>query len=542
MAKSWLRTERTPLLALLVVVILTGLVRMGLLDTPLERDEGEYAYAGQLLLEGVPPYQEMFNMKLPGIYAAYAVCLTLFGETTTGIHAALLLINALTVVGLYLLARRFLEPIGAVTAAAAFAVLSSMPAVQGVSANAEHFVLLFAVIGLWLFLWALDADHPGGLFAAGLLLGMGSIMKQHGLAFVAVAGLHLVVLAAAERPRRWRPAARRLLVLAGGVATVFAVLALLLAAAGVFGSFWFWTVEYASTYVSGVPLGEAAGNLRRGFTPLLVAAPLVWVLVLAGLAVLPRGAAARRGRSFLTILGLFSLLATSAGLYFRAHYFVLMLPWSALIVGLATDAIVRSPVGMRWPRPARAMAILLAVVCLAQPIVGQREFLFGMDPLQRSRFLYGLNPFPESQRVGEFIRERSEPGDRIAILGSEPQILFHADRRSASGYVYMYPMMEKHDFAERMQREFVSDVEKAEPRFVVFVNAPTSWLREPDSGRTLFTWMDEYLSAEDLQMVASVELRPWSNAYHLGEDVLWPLPSKNYIVVFERDRGPDRPY
>ena len=40
---------------LLVVVSVTTLVRLHLLPVPLERDEGEYAYVGQLMLQGVPP-------------------------------------------------------------------------------------------------------------------------------------------------------------------------------------------------------------------------------------------------------------------------------------------------------------------------------------------------------------------------------------------------------------------------------------------------------------------------------------------------------
>jgi len=44
---------------LLAVALLTvGFIRLRLLDLPLERDEGEYAYAGQLILQGTPPYQE----------------------------------------------------------------------------------------------------------------------------------------------------------------------------------------------------------------------------------------------------------------------------------------------------------------------------------------------------------------------------------------------------------------------------------------------------------------------------------------------------
>ena len=48
---------------LLVVLTVVTAVRVRLLDVPLERDEGEYAYVGQLMLQGVPPYQEVYTMK-----------------------------------------------------------------------------------------------------------------------------------------------------------------------------------------------------------------------------------------------------------------------------------------------------------------------------------------------------------------------------------------------------------------------------------------------------------------------------------------------
>ena len=48
------KTQRVLLLA---VIVLFSLIRFRLLDMPHERNEGEYAYEGQLLLEGTPPYQ-----------------------------------------------------------------------------------------------------------------------------------------------------------------------------------------------------------------------------------------------------------------------------------------------------------------------------------------------------------------------------------------------------------------------------------------------------------------------------------------------------
>ena len=94
-------------------------------DVPFERDEGEYAYAGQLLLEGIPPYKLAYNMKFPGIYAAYALSEAAFGMTPTGIRLALILINAGSILLVFLIAKRLLGRFEAVAAAAFFVVLSS---------------------------------------------------------------------------------------------------------------------------------------------------------------------------------------------------------------------------------------------------------------------------------------------------------------------------------------------------------------------------------------------------------------------------------
>ncbi len=66
-------------LSLLAIILVAIILRIGLLNVPLERDEGEYAYGAQLLLQGLPIYHHLYSMKLPGIYFAYAAILTLLG-------------------------------------------------------------------------------------------------------------------------------------------------------------------------------------------------------------------------------------------------------------------------------------------------------------------------------------------------------------------------------------------------------------------------------------------------------------------------------
>src|SRR6516225_3426487 len=86
------------LLLLALVIAFVAVIRIRLLDVPLERDEGEYAYIGRMMLEGVPPYAQAYNMKFPGIYACYAAVLALFGPSGRGVHLGLLVVNAAAIV------------------------------------------------------------------------------------------------------------------------------------------------------------------------------------------------------------------------------------------------------------------------------------------------------------------------------------------------------------------------------------------------------------------------------------------------------------
>src|SRR5437867_6963020 len=128
-----------------LAVIVLGLViaiRIRLLGIPLERDEGEYAYAGQLMLQGIPPYKLAYNMKFPGTYEAYALIMALFGQTIVGIHLGLLLINAATILLIFLLGRRLINSIAGIAAAMTYAVLSGSSSVLGLAAHATHFAML----------------------------------------------------------------------------------------------------------------------------------------------------------------------------------------------------------------------------------------------------------------------------------------------------------------------------------------------------------------------------------------------------------------
>jgi hypothetical protein len=142
-----------PTLAVLAVaVVAVMIVRFMAAPVPLERDKGEYALMGQLILDGAPPYSEAANMKLPGTYYAYSVILAVFGQTVTGIHIGLMAVNLISTAILYLIAMPLVGPAGAALAGTAFIVMSAQNSVLGLFAHATHFVVMFALAGTWLLL------------------------------------------------------------------------------------------------------------------------------------------------------------------------------------------------------------------------------------------------------------------------------------------------------------------------------------------------------------------------------------------------------
>src|SRR5262245_46755752 len=173
-------------------MIAVAAVRLRLGALPLERDEGEYAYAGQLILRGVPPYELVYNMKFPGTYYAYALILAIFGETPLGIHTGLLLVNAATTLLVFAIGRRLSDGALGAVAAVAFALLSLDRFIMGESAHATHFVLLPA-LGGWLLLMRDPASRSARhVVLGGFLLGVAVLMKQHAVFFLPLAAGWLV--------------------------------------------------------------------------------------------------------------------------------------------------------------------------------------------------------------------------------------------------------------------------------------------------------------------------------------------------------------
>jgi Dolichyl-phosphate-mannose-protein mannosyltransferase len=517
-----------------LAIIVFGLViaiRIRLLGIPLERDEGEYAYAGQLILQGIPPYELAYNMKFPGTYAAYAVIMSMFGQTITGIRLGLLLINAATAVLIFFLGRKLLDSISGLVAAMSYAVLSLSPSVLGFAGHATHFVLLPVLGGTLLLCNSTDRQRFGRIFASGLLFGIGLLMKQSGV-FFALFGAIFLVSSELQRSFRLKNIFLRSLTFSAGVILPLGITCLVLWRIGGFERFWFWTIDYARQYGSLVPLSQAPRIFFYSAREVIVAGWPIWML--AGIGFLAGFLEQRTRRVAIFLLGFlfFSALALCPGFYFRLHYFVLLLPAISLFAGLAVSNL--SHLFVRQAIVVRLIPILIVAAAFASPIITERKFFFEASAAAASRMIYPESPFVESIRIGQYLREQTSQSDTIAVLGSEPQIYFYSQRHSATGYIYAYGLMEAQKYASQMQQEMIREIERARPKFLIFVVMPDSWLQRTESERLIFTWANEY-TAQNYTVAGFVNMVEPDKTDYYFDDVPQSVPQLGkYILIYKR--------
>lgn len=510
-----------------------------MLSFPLERDEGEYAYAGQLILQGIPPYTLAYNMKLPGVYAAYALLQAVFGQSTNGIHWGLLCVNAATILLVFALARRLFGPLAGIIAAFAYALLSTSESVLGLAAHATHFVVLPALGGALLLLRSDERPRAWLDFSAGVLLGLAFLMKQHGAVFVAFGLAYAISAPMRQPPRPWWPTLLRTTRIAAGAVLPFALTCLVLSRAGAFDRFWFWTVSYARAYASEVSWSDARQFFVFGFSRVVAPSPWLWILAGAGLLTAWSDTERRREAVFLTAFLAFSVLGVFPGFYFREHYFILVLPAVAILAGAVVAWSARFLASKRVPAPlCYGLAGFLFLAPASQSLLRQKELLLERTPEQACRETYGANPFPEAIEISKYIASHSKPEDRVAVLGSEPEIYFYARRRSATGHIYMYGLMEQQPYARRMQQEMIREIEASRPEYIVFVNIPTSWLARQESEMLLLDWYSRYQKEHYTRVgVIDVPAAGGEAVYHWNEETQAYAPRSPYVISVYRRNG-----
>jgi hypothetical protein len=494
--------------------------------------------------------------------------MAVFGQSASGIHIGVALINAASIWLIFLIGTKILDEPAGVTAAISYALLSTAPSVLGLAGHATHFVVLPALAGTLLLLRArhraLDvalnssllqstnppiyqstsrhSNIPYSVLFAGLLFGLAFLMKQHGVFFGIFGGLYLAFShlyepqsvkekreqaaqskteATGAKPRSssrygaklppidWPRLFKELTFFSISFALPYLLTCLVLWTAGIFPQFTFWTITYARKYATALPQGIGNDIVRTTLEAVTGSNVLLWIIPWLGALLMAwERRLANEHRFLLVALLLCSFGSISVGFYFRQHYFITLLPVLALLTGLAVSRAVRlvrhdTTIELFLALP---VFLLFGLGCLLS-LGGNGPLWFSMSPTEATDSIYHTTLFSEARKLGESLRSADAgKNSLIAVVGSEPEIYFYSRHRSATGYIYMYPLMETHPYAAQMQQEMITQIEKQKPDYVVYVDEPHSWMRLPASLSLLDDWWKNYWTT-NLDLIQTIDLK-----------------------------------
>jgi 4-amino-4-deoxy-L-arabinose transferase-like glycosyltransferase len=459
------RGTQTILLAASLVLIVTAL-RAPLLSIPLERDEGEYAYIAWRLGHNELPYRDWFDQKPPAVFFAYRVALTLPFESIRAIHFVGLLFAAASTCALFFLGLRFMDRFWAWLGAALFAFLSLDPLVQGTAANTELFMLCPLIFSQIAFFTAATKNRRNvlSMTLAGALIGIAFMFKQ-----VAVVNWFLLIVSYPifiGGKNRWRGAVKFAAWSAIGLLTVAGLVVLYFWRLGGLPEFLDNVFMHNLKYIGVVGTSERIEYCWGTLTILARTQAIVWTFAVIGLVALLRSSRVKAA-IFLAGWLITSAMGVSASGYFFPHYFQQLLPPLALAAAAGGERLAAVKFWKVIPVWGRRATLILVLTAL--PAIMLWPFLFIYTPAEAVRKIYPGNFFAEMPEFARGIETVTPPEARVFIFGAEPELLFYAHRRSATRYIFLFPLYGPYDKIREKQLAAAREVEHAAPSTAVYL-------------------------------------------------------------------------
>jgi hypothetical protein len=421
------------------------LVRLPSIVEPMGGDQGLYAYVGDRILAGELPYRDAWDQKPPAVHYVYAAMRAAW-PSDSAVAAADLLAAAVVSALLYALGTALVTQTTGCTAALLFLALSNPAFLRlsgvAVRAQCETFISACVAGALLLTVRARDSDARP-LIVAGALVGLAFAFKYNAAVYGLVAVLVLIV----RNRFSLRAAGALVLGFCIPVTAVIAAFAMGHALRDLYAATVMYNLRYSGQTYAG-PL-HAIGYLLT-FPVRHARVDGLWLIGGAGCAVLLVAARWNRGCLVgVAWVGAACLSIAINGSRELPQYFIQAAPALALAAAWAGTLLwtKRRPVNL-----AAALAVAFAIwrvndfSKLADNTRHDAAYMFGRIDRTEHLARYGDRTVRKYSalavaQLGEFLRTRTSPPDRVYVFGFSCGAYVEAQRASASRFSWSRPVI-----------------------------------------------------------------------------------------------------
>jgi hypothetical protein len=435
-------------------------------ELPLGRDQGIFAWMGDVILRGGLPYADAWDIKGPGAGFLYALAIKLFGHSEAAIHV-FDLVMLLVLAGAFYRLGRGVGGLG--WAAVGFALAFSNHWLEFWYAAQPD-----AWAGVFLFIMTLLLTRPNPtpapLALAGALLSLAVVIKPHYAIFLALVGLRFLI---APRPKR--PLYLLGIFLVGLSFPILVVLGVY-AMSGKLDSLWTTLIEFnlkvhlaGHEFYLGVFLRSIFAVLYRPFPQIVLACLGIRHLL-------------KEHRVLALGLGTGALLSFFSVLLQNKFYFYHLIPFDIFVGALAGFGLWHSVVLLgradqsslqrifRWVLvPVIALLLMIGFFKPADHVTIMWRHSFGFLSAAWKE-ISSLPDFNTDQIVQAalYTKSHTAPGDSIYVWGFDALPYFIADRHAPTRFGYNYPLLvSAPDYRREVRTELMNDLGRENPAMIL---------------------------------------------------------------------------
>lgn len=514
-----------------MALLVASYLRWQFMDVPLERDEGEYCYQAQLLLEGKIPYLDFYEQKPPGLFYSYAWLQAIFGNHLYGVHLGFLFVNLLSIVFIFQFSKNLFDPWAAVATSWIFTLVSLNKMAAGFSAQAEHLLILFFLAALCVLQQALKKQKPWLWILGAALLAWTVLIKQNGIFYVGLGMTYTWSQLYLQGIFSWKSFSQKMGLMFCGALVPVLWFGLQLYRQAALSEMFFWMIEYPRSYIGQYHWETGWRRFLKNFQRISTGYESFWYLAASALLVVLFTKKTKFPKLWFYLLPFFSLLAIIPGFRFYGHYFLLLFPSLAILVGLGFYL-------SRYYLPQRsypALPLTVIAILVTYSLYQQRSYYFELSSTELLRSVYQTNPFSETKLISDYLKQHSEVGDQIAVWGSEPQINFYTNRKAPSRHNFLLFLMGNTPQTAIWQRELIAETSAASPRYIVDVRHPYSGAINKKTLPIFYPWRVRYLETH-YEKIGLVEIfKDQVSRIYWGELAREQAITSPYqLVVYER--------
>ncbi len=457
---------------LLVFVALIGSVSLAY---PFGRDQGIYAYAGKLLLEGKMNYKEVFDLKPPGIHFFFSFIQLVSGESMLNARVFDILWQFLTAVIVMIISSRLTRSIYLPILSAFLYMFLYYRLDYWHTLQADGALNLFFALTVLLVVSSFYSHSFIKIFAAGLVFGTALLFKYTIISFLPL--LLVCFLLSKSELRSLR--IKNVIVFLAGLIFAAVSVVLLYQFTGALPEL--INVQFVQTplYTSIAYETESGGYIFSQLVKLFVYsvyAPLIW-LSAAALFLLAR--AKKLDFPSLVIYAwvaasLFSLIIQWKFYYY--HFLVILAPLAVSSVYAIALLLEKLPEKRKnTARLALAFLFIAFAGYAFKPYLTSYPVLLSVVNNDRTlKEAYEYNGFTtdsvfmisKTLRAVDKVEKETEITDNIFVWGFDPLVYYLSGRKCTSRFIYNFPLLWKGENSS-LKSEFMNKVNTDPPKMIL---------------------------------------------------------------------------